>query len=703
MSRGLSKTVDLGHLVRGKFGDDPRRCKPRVPPGLPKSRSARRFTAAKDSDLAPLRVNHVIEILQESIDDEDNTKTVGIAQSLFDTLAEIHEQHPQYFRSSNCDREICQDEIDAWLAALSGCANGSANGMGLVITCIRDRLAELFRMILAPDSAKESPVLSLEQFNGKSLPGRSLNCDLDKLQFILDNSSVRQEDKANLTDSITLIRKELEKKLDQQDEVGRLNREVDRLNQRNKELAIENFDVKNERITYDYKIEKLVAINDGLRKTILDQEHTIHALIHSKSPCVMKGIGTVPTEVLQIWDQMSHFCKNILDGDLFRTELDSYFPKDVSSSFARPYFVMNRLHCEERAIHFSAFFDEIKKAYQPEGLFENLESQIRTFILKASELYEKNVLELQKDWQDVLLRATKKLDDTLHNTTDQSQILKTFVLQKQFFRIPPKIACPDVRDTITGFYKYVTTHDPPKSVTHVLVDYFGGIENPDLVCFIAQLAKLSKKDKEVELCQKFVVDALPLHQFLFYAEVFTKCTTDGLERPNVLNLYFGTFGWKTLPREKRRLFETNYVRNPLMFVPFCLAMYSFCIDKIEETLSVVAPSDVESAAQTMLNLSESELFAVSEFLKAMGDDGKPTPKALAILLFKRRAEFRHILFTFDPDESEVLASLMTQPGKRKRCRSGKKSRNELSNTLPAVGRSVHVSRVANSLHSTTMY
>lgn len=154
--------------------------------------------------------------------------------------------------------------------------------------------------------------------------------------------------------------------------------------------------------------------------------------------------------------------------------------------------------------------------------------------------------------------------------------------------------------------------------------------------------------------------------------MFTKCTTDGLERPNVLDLYFGTFRWKTLPREKRRLFETSYVRNPLMFVPFCLAMYSFCIDKIEETLSVVAPSDVESAAQTMLNLSESELFAVSEFLKAMGDDGKPTPKALAILLFKRRAEFRHILFTFDPDESEVVAALMTQPGKRKRCRSGKR-------------------------------
>lgn len=238
----------------------------------------------------------------------------------------------------------------------------------------------------------------------------------------------------------------------------------------------------------------------------------------------MKGIGTVPAEALQIWDQKSHFCKNILDGDLFRTELDSYFPKDVSSSFVRLYFVMNRPHCEERAIHFSAFFDEIKNAYQPEGLFENLESQIRTLILKASELYEKNVLELQKDWQDVLIRSTKKLDDTLHNTTDQSQILKTFVLQEQFFRIPPKIACPDVRETITGFYKYITTHDPPKSVTHVLVDYFGGIENPDLVCFIAQLAKLSKKARKLNCVRNLSLMLYPCISSYF----MRKCSRSAL-------------------------------------------------------------------------------------------------------------------------------------------------------------------------------
>ena len=703
---GLARTVDLGRLGRAgrqdELGGDPRRHCPKTPQGRPKSRSARRFTSAKSPQaihLAPLRVSELVEALQ-SDEDDDESSVLRIARTLSYTLTEIHEQHPSYFRTPFVDDyDTCRAELDAWFAALGGVIDGLGDAAALVMGCIQDRLKELFQMLLSP-RPKETPALSLDNVRTHTLLGvSSMGDELAKLKYVLDNSRVCDADKASLNEGIDKIGRELETKASERDELESLKRELERVNQRHKELVLENFNVKNEKIMADCKIDKLVSINEGLRKMIRDQEQMIHALIHSKDPPVMKGIGSVPIEVLHIWNQMSHFCKNILDGDILRIELDAYFPRVVTPGFQRPFFAMKQPQLVDQAVHFTSFFDEIKKTYESDGLFLHLESQIREFLMRASDVYEKNFLEFQSEREAELSRSTQRLESALESTSDQSLILRAFVSQKQLFRnLTKSQPAMDVQGKISGIYKYSTTHPIPRSASQVVIGYFGSIENPEIAEFVALVAKLSKKDKEVDLFRRFLMGDPCLHEFLFYGDVYTKCTT-GTTKADIMNSYFGPFGWNTLPREKKQVLETNYVRNQALFLPFCLALYIHCISKIQDSLTVVSTSEIESVAQSILGLTDAEMFEAGEFLKEMGENGKPTMTSLAILLFRRKVAFHHVLFSFDPDQSDFLASVTAQPGKRKKSKSGKKSKSDLAKTLPTMRRGIHVSRVINSLQS----
>ena len=700
---GFARTVDLGRLGRAgvELGGDPRRHYPKTPPGRPKT--GRRFTSAKSPQpaiLAPLRVSELVETLQ-SDEDDDESNVLRIAQTLSYTLTEIHEKHPSYFGATFVDdNDTCRRELDAWFAAFGGIIDGLGDAAALVLGCIQDRLKELFQMLLSP-RRKETSVLSLDNVKPHTLLGvSSMGDELAKLKYVLEKSQVRDEDKASLNEGIDKIGMELETKASERDELESLKRELERVNERHKELVLENFNVKNETIMVECKINKLVSINEGLRKMIRDQEQMIHALIHSKDSPVMKGIGSVPVEVLHIWNQMSHFCKNILDGDILRIELDAYFPRVVTPAFKRPFFAMKQPQLVDQAVHFTSFFDEIKKTYESDGLFLHLESQIREFLTKASDLYEKNFLEFQSEREAELSRSTQRLESALESTSDQSIILRAFVSQKQLFRkLTKNQPTMDVQQRISGIYKYSTTHPIHRSACQVVLGYFGSIENPEMAEFVALVAKLSKKDKEVDLFMRFLMGDPCLHEFLFYGEVYTKCNGTGTTKADIMNSYFGPFGWKALPREKKQVLETNYVRNQTLFLPFCLALYIHCISKIQDSLTVASTSEIESVAQSILGLADSEMFEAGEFLKEMGENGKPTMTSLAILLFKRKVAFNHILFSFDPDQSDFLESVTAQPGKRKRARSAKKSKSDLAKTLPTMRRGIHVSRVINSLQS----
>jgi hypothetical protein len=256
---------------------------------------------------------------------------------------------------------------------------------------------------------------------------------------------------------------------------------------------------------------------------------------------------------------MSHFCKLILSGYLSRGDLEALFPNEFGPASLPPLFSMPRPSYCEKQMLFVTFFKEVKKSSDP-WLFFGLEGQIREFRTTAVKHFEKRFSIFQKVHSDISQETTRRLDVARSSSTDFSALLSNFAQQRLYLKIPAKNGpTRDVYSVIGDVYQYTATHDVERSVTQTVVKHFGGPDGPGILPLIAQIAKFSRKDVEVDLFRQFMAKDFPLHYFLFYADVRVKCSEitprDGYARTTYLSTRFGRCEWDRLPKAKRMSYD----------------------------------------------------------------------------------------------------------------------------------------------------
>jgi hypothetical protein len=597
-----------------------------------------------------------------------------LAQNLSDALAELDDQFPGYFNSEIVDNyEAANEELSIWMYIFSEAirqASGHSKAVALLLDAIRDRFATFSKLFvrqlqqnshheLAPTPSQQLDLASIAQ-NANS--GNVFGGDIHKLNVIIENAPISAEARSEMQAAVGKMESVANKGIEFERHFDDLNKEIEDLKNTNKSLVIANFEVAQERKLAQDLVNDLMEVTDNLRRAIAEGEQRVYTLTHMNAPASMiQGLGIVPPDVLQIWEQMSHFCKGLLEGDLLRVDLDSYFPKKIANNFLPPVFRMQFPTLSNHRVHFTTFFVEMKKLFEEKGLFLRLEGQLREFLEAASKRYEANLREFQGEQTGIANDAVRKLDEYRMTSFDSSIIIKTFVIQRNYLHLPAKRPSQDVHTSMASLYNYASHHPIERSVAQTIMAHFHGPQNPDLIVFIAQIARLAKTEYEVSLLHHFLMGEYPLYVFLFYADIKTKCSElplhESQAKLRLLSHTFGHCGWDTIPKNKRHIWESLYCQDPVKFCTFCLALYLFCIERIQVQISDIAEADIELSAKSMLNLSDPELFDVSEYMKAIADFGKPTLRDLAILLFKRKMPFERLLSSFEQSQSLVLLGL----------------------------------------------
>jgi hypothetical protein len=270
------------------------------------------------------------------------------------------------------------------------------------------------------------------------------------------------------------------------------------------------------------------------------------------------------------------------------------------------------------------------------------------------------------------------LDGLRSSAVDVTSLLKTFVEQRGYLKIPlRKGPTRGVHEAIAHVYAYAASHPVDRSVTKTVLDCFGGPASADVLPFVAQIARHSRSDAAVNLFRQFIVGDLPLHMFLFFAEISVKAGAiemyEHRQRTNCLAARFAHCGWGNVPRNRKQSCEGVYCTDPEKFPVFCLGLYQFCIWQLEATMADIKAGDIEDAVKNVLSLSGPELFEAEEFMKQIAPEGRVTLTELAVLLFRKNVEFEGILVSFDPARSPVLLEYENFGVKGYGSRAGKKA------------------------------
>jgi hypothetical protein len=418
----------------------------------------------------------------------DRTQPMLLARTLSDALAEVEDTFPTYFDPQTPgDPAAARQEIAAWMFVFgeSICQVAVHNRpLALLLTAVHDRMFALAKLFVARleqerlDGVRHDskPVLTFEHVKASENPYKT---DFVKLRIVLDNSPLQDVELSELRRSLREIQDLVEGRKLLDEERTALKREVEKLQAANKRLTVSNFELNQQKVLCEKNVSDLVSVAATLRETISENEQRIFALTHlGVGTPIIQGLGSVPSEVIQIWEQLSHFCKNILSGDLLRLEVDRYFPSEVTPDFARPCFTMKRPAASEGRLHFTTFFTEIKKTFDESRLFLNLELQIRDFLEFLSKRYETRFLAFQKMQSSIAREVVQKLDEFIRSTADTSMILRTFVQQRAYLKIPARGGpTSDVHTTMSGIYHYVATHPLERSVTQTVFSHFGNPNN----------------------------------------------------------------------------------------------------------------------------------------------------------------------------------------------------------------------------------
>jgi hypothetical protein len=216
----------------------------------------------------------------------------------------------------------------------------------------------------------------------------------------------------------------------------------------------------------------------------------------------------------------------------------------------------------------------------------------------------------------------------------------------------------DIAAAIADVYAFAARNGPTRSVTELVVKFFETPQNPAIVLFVGNLARASRSDPEADLFRQFLLAALPAHAFLFVAEV--RAEADGIPpketrpRVRIVQRRFGSCGWQRLPKTTRQNYEGQYCADPNKLAVFCLALYEFCVGKIETMLD--ARAGVEAELKRLTRMPPQEIFAGIEFMKAISSNCTVKEKELAVFLSRNSFQFENLLASFDHTQSPVITA-----------------------------------------------
>lgn len=705
MIAGLRRNSLSRRSSRESAGDSGELYSPRSPDGLPKPPAPRSGAFSARSMRRPMKsismTQHQLSEIIEDIKSQDYSRLrltkplldeqrrimttgkyalesdrafesdepVDLLRGMLNAMNKIDDDLPEYFNSTGIeDIDVCKEELSHWFYVMSECIIQVATyseSLALVLDAMKSRFMELFRMSLDQirtyqETIQTQDPVVLDAIDCENTVDAPFRKDLFLLEVAVKNSNIGTTDRDSLLRSLKRIEETVNKKIAEEGEVGRLRRENESFKQRNKELSMSNFDIQSRKHVDDMRISDLMDVTNMLRRTIAEKEQKIYALTHaSGTASVGQGMGNVPPEALKIWDQMSHFCKWILEGGLMKLDLSSYCPKEANEKFCAPYFTLKKPEARQDPIHFVSFFSEMKKTFEAEGLFNSLETQMRQFLVAFSNKALENFIAFKKENDAIREESIKKLDEMRKSSGDSSAILSAFTSRKEFLQIPKKAKPIDVHISMASVYRHSVVNAMQRSVADTVISSFG-LGNTELVPFIAQIARLSKNDPDVDLFRRFLTRELPFHQFLFYAHVCCRLAeskqSDPRPRKAVLFDIFGPYGWNGIPKIKKASIENGYVQNANKFPILCLALYAHCIEGITiEIQGKCGSNSIETTAGRMLEITGQELFEASEYMKAVAEGPRVTPRELAILLFKRKSAYPSVLVDFAPENSKTIA------------------------------------------------
>ena len=628
------------------------------------------------------------------------SQALQLSQMLLRAVQDIEDEQPEYFESATIsDTQVCRRELAGWFYVMSeGIRQVSSysKSLALLLDRVKARLVELYRRAL--DQVDELQALIVEQDpvaldaveceNTEDAPFRA---DLVKLEVAVQNSKIGDADKASLVEAVKRIEQVVNKKGSDESEIGRLKREVETLKQRNKELSLANFNIQSKKHIDDQKISDLMDVTKLLRKTISENEQKIDTLSQSNAAQsqLSQNMAAVPDVVLNTWTQAAAFCRQVLDGALMDVDFAALFPKDPTQEYSPHYLSLQKPETRDDEVHFMSFFTEIKKAFDTQDVFTNLQTRLRQFLATVSKLYVDNFTEFKKQHEDIAAQSVRKLDEMRSATADGSALLGTFATQKEYLQMPKKAKPVDIEVSLKTVYRYASSNDRQRSTSQAVANAFGGFKNGEIVPFIVQVAKQSQDNAEVDLFRRFLICDIPYDQFLFYSQAFTRASEirpiDARSRKSLITEYFGLYGWNTIPKTKRSSIETAFIQNSTRFPLLCLSLYVHCIDRIQTQLEREA-GPVEGIAKRMLDLSPDELFTASEFMKSVSPTGKPTHKELAVLVFRRKVPFPDVLTDYSPEASITIIAYDTFNIKKPK---SKRSNDKFAATLPEPLPSLH--------------
>jgi hypothetical protein len=598
----------------------------------------------------------------------DRTQPLVLAQNLRDSLADIHAKYPDYTFSRDTDNaDAIREELASWIHVFrEGVRQVAAHSksLALLLDTVWERFIDFSRTLLAEiqrhctelDTTDVGPSVNFDSISCKGTPDEPLKPEFLKLHHVLTHASISPNDRQLLAESLRDMESRVNRNASAEEQLRYCKREFEALETSHKTLLLEHFDLEQQKLLSDRKVNDLMGVTSALRQVITSNER-VTALSHSTHVTTpTRGLGSVPIDVMRIWSQLSQFCHNLLNGELVHIDLRHYFPADLSSPPEIPLFTMTRPTFSDEDLHFTVFFTEIRRSFDEKTLFSSLEGQIRDFLLLAAERYVKQFALFRAEQSAIAAEAIRKLDEFRAASGDPTLFLRLLLLNPECLRVP-KSPQPDIHVTIEAIYRHAATQPVEKSAAQTVLRYFESRGNLGLIPFIAQICKYTRNDYEVSLFRQFLLQTLPVSAFLFYADLRFRCSEIPAfgkdQRMALLPTCFGHCGYSTLPKVKRQLWESTY-NEMVKFPTFCLALYVFCVEKIEVEIVGKWQGGVEATMGHWLTLPSEEMFQSVEFMKTIAESGKPEARDLAVFLFRRKLSFEHILAEFDLADSLVL-------------------------------------------------
>ena len=256
-----------------------------------------------------------------------------------------------------------------------------------------------------------------------------------------------------------------------------LKRDVNKMNERNNDLNVQVFELKNEIERKNDEITSLLEVNENLRRTITENERQLFS-INNKSTDVDTGaiLGIVPRETQLIWDEVSSFCANLPKG-LEKQNIDTILPPissviNSSSLFTRrrqtsvitsfqlgverkPPEINNKLHYSNFLTKMQRFGESIDSSIKISSadsrgtrvrrvlIYQNLEKSITSFITRIQAKYKMRLLEMKDDSAKQQSKYIDQINHAKEVEKNKALWIRRLFSLHDVLNIPKDIKIPD--------------------------------------------------------------------------------------------------------------------------------------------------------------------------------------------------------------------------------------------------------------------